>query len=377
MVVVGLVVGATVGSVTTRHGVRPVLGAANTQLPTGEVPTLGTTGDPGAVPQRPIQPTSPSTGSAPGTGAIAAGVTSGIVDIDTMNAYSGASGAGTGMILTAGGDVLTNNHVIEGSTVLTATSVTTGRRYRATVVGTDPTQDIAVIHVQGASGLVPAPFAPTASVAIGDPVVAVGNAGGVGGPPSVVAGTVRATGQTITASDLGGANPETLNGLIQTDAPIRPGDSGGALVNSAAKVIGMNTAASVSRRPSSTDGEGFSIPIAQALAIAHQIEAGQASATVHLGVPGFLGVSVRPAGSSGSAAGAQIGSVEPGLAADLAGVRAGDTVTAIGGERVDSATALTKLIRSHRPGARVSLVWSDQSGATHTATLTLTAGPAD
>jgi S1-C subfamily serine protease len=315
-----------------------------------------------------------STGTSAQTSAIAAKVDPAVVDINTKLGYQDASAAGTGIVLTSSGEILTNNHVIDGATSITVTLVATGRTYQATVVGTDPTEDIAVIQLQGASGLKTIKTVGTAgaaAVAAGDTVVAIGNAGGVGGTPSVVTGTVQAVNQMITASDQGGGNAEQLSGLIQTDAPLQPGDSGGPLVNSAGQVIGIDTAASTSNEFASTASVGFAIPIAHAIAIANQIESGHATATVHIGFPGFLGVAVTPAGN------ATITSVASGSPASAAGLSQGDTITSINGQSVDSAQTLTTLTRSHRPGDKVTIGWTDQAGTGHTARVTLATGPAD
>lgn len=362
MAAVGLVVGIGLGSVVSRHGVRPTLSAVSRS----QAPTLAV-------------PNAPSTASGSGGSsaqAIAGKVDPGIVDIDTADSFAGGAGAGTGMILTSGGEILTNNHVIDGATNITVTLVATGKAYKATVVGTDPTEDIAVLQLQGTKGLTPAPLAGAAPVAVGDAVVAIGNAGGLGGAPSVVTGTVEAVNQTITASDMGGANAETLNGLIQTNAPIQPGDSGGPLVDQSAHVIGIDTAASVGRRFSTGAAQGFAIPIGHALSIARQIEAGQASATVHIGLPGFLGVSIAPTNAS-AVSGAVISAVIAGRPAAAAGLRSGDVITAVDGQAVDSAKRLSALTHAHKPGDRVSVTWSDAAGTTHTASVTLVAGPAD
>jgi S1-C subfamily serine protease len=379
MALVGLVVGIGAGSLASRHGARPTLNATSTpSASTGVLP----------APSAPLDPTpgpgssDPTTGSGrgssaptPQSAAIAAKVDPGIVDINTTDSFASGAGAGTGMVLTSSGEILTNNHVIDGATNISVTSVTSGKTYRAAVVGTDPTEDIAVLSLSGASGLSPIPLGNSSSVAVGDSVVAIGNAGGAGGTPSVVTGAVQAVNQTITASDVGGANPETLNGLLETDAPIQPGDSGGPLVNTSGEVIGIDTAASVGRRFSAGASEGFAIPIERALNVVKQIEAGKASATVHLGLPGFLGVSISPARSS--SAGAVVAAVVPGLPAAAAGVHAGDTITALDSTAVDSAQALSTLTRQHRPGDRVVLVWTDAGGGSHTATVTLGTGPAD
>jgi S1-C subfamily serine protease len=306
--------------------------------------------------------------------AIAAKVTSGLVDINTQLGYQGGAGAGTGMLLTSSGEVLTNNHVIDGATKIQVTLVDTGKSYNATVVGTDPTDDIAIIQVSGLSGAKTVHTGNSSKVAVGDPVVAMGNAGGSGGAPEVVSGTVEAINQTITASDPGGANAETLTGLIQTDAPIQPGDSGGPLVNTASEVIGMNTAASAGRRFRSGAQVGFAIPIAKALSIGKQIASGQASNAIHIGVPGFLGVALDPNSATG---GASLAGVEPGSPAAKAGLVAGDVITSIDGKAVDSPDALSAITHAHKPGDKVSVSWTDQSGRGRKATLTLAAGPPD
>jgi S1-C subfamily serine protease len=318
-----------------------------------------------------------STGNSTGgqvNNATVAGVEKGVVDINTKLGYQSASAAGTGMVLTSNGEVLTNNHVIDGATAITATVVTTGKTYAAKVVGEDPTADVAVIQLQGASGLSTVPLGDSATVSSGDTVIAIGNAGGVGGAPSVVSGSVLALGQSITASDIGGANAERLSNLIEMNAPIEPGDSGGPLVNSAGKVIGMNTAASTSGRFQVAANTAFAIPINDALSVVHQIESGQSSSTVHLGLPGFLGVSVDP---QGTANGALISSVVSGSAASKIGLQQGDVVTAVDGQKVSQASDLSGLLQAHHPGDRVTLTWADQSGSSHTATATLGTGPAN
>ncbi len=141
--------------------------------------------------------------------AVAAKVQPGVVDIYTQLS-SGASGAGTGVILTPDGEVLTNNHVIEGSTSISIVHIATGQRYTAVVVGVVPTEDIAVLQIQGAFNLPTVPLGKSSTVEVGDPIVALGNAGGVGGAPHTVSGTVQALNQTITATDLDGSNAETL-----------------------------------------------------------------------------------------------------------------------------------------------------------------------
>jgi S1-C subfamily serine protease len=191
------------------------------------------------------------------------------------------------MVLTSDGEILTNNHVIQGATRVTVTVVSTGRTYPASVVGTDPSDDVAVLQLDDASGLRVADFSDE-EASIGEAVTAVGNAGGSGGTPSAVSGTVTALDQSITATGETGGNPEELTGLIETDADVQAGDSGGPLYDTASgEIIGMDTAASTGGQV-----DGYAIPIASARSLAGQITSGVDSAPIHQGLPAFLGVSV-------------------------------------------------------------------------------------
>ena len=232
-----------------------------------------------------------------------------LVDVVSTLGDQGASAAGTGIVLTSNGTVLTNNHVIRGATSIKVTDVGNGRTYTAKVVGYDASKDVAVIQLQNASGLTTANLGDSSSVQAGDAVTALGNAGGKGGTPSVATGAVTALNQGITASDEGsGVNSEQLTGLIETNADIQPGDSGGALVNSFGQVIGMNTAASSGTQFQSESGQSaaqaYAIPIDNAETIAKQVEAGQGSSTVHIGATAFLGIETDGSNSgSGSGSG--------------------------------------------------------------------------
>ena len=197
------------------------------------------------------------------------------------------------MVLSSNGVVLTNNHVVEGSTHLTATTVLAGKKYQATVIGVDPADDVALVKLQGASGLKTVQVGDSAKVTLGTGVVAIGNAGGTGGSPTVTGGTITALGRTITASDSGsGQNTETLHNMLQTNAAIAEGDSGGALANGAGQVIGMNTAANSQSLGGAGTSQGFAIPINRALSIARQIAAGHAGGHILIGPKGFMGVGV-------------------------------------------------------------------------------------
>jgi S1-C subfamily serine protease len=318
--------------------------------------------------------------------AIAAKVDSGLVDINSTFGYEEASGAGTGIVLTSTGEILTNNHVIDGATSISVTDVGNGKTYKATVVGYDATQDIAVLQLQGATGLKTAKIGNSTTATVGEAVVAIGNAGGTGGTPSAAGGSIIGLNQSITASDELGGTSENLTGLIEVNADVEPGDSGGSLVNSAGQVIGIDTAASGTNgeedgfdTSADTSNEGFAIPINEALTIARQMEAGKASTTVHVGSTAFLGVELATSDSyygSAAVSGAQIAGVISGGTAAQAGLAEGDVITSLGGHTVDSDTTLSTLMAGYHAGTKVELGWTDANGATHTATVTLGSGPA-
>ncbi|MBO1755545.1 S1C family serine protease [Allobranchiibius sp. CTAmp26] len=297
----------------------------------------------------------------------------GVVDIDTVLGYQNESGAGTGMVLTSTGEVLTNNHVINGATSIKVTVVSTGVSYTATVVGTDPTQDVAVLQLQGASGLATVKT-DSASVGTTDQVVGVGNAGGAGGTPSASTGKITATNATITASDEDGSSAETLHGLIQIDADIQPGDSGGPLYDTTGRVVGIDTADQVTTVGSTT--KGYAIPIGSALRIATQIESGTTSSTIHQGYPAFLGISLS-SNPTDSTTGAMVEQVLPNTSAIAAGLASGDVITAIDSHQITGPTSLQSTLATYRPGKRIQLTWTDQEGQAQSATVVLTAGPAN
>ena len=203
----------------------------------------------------------------------------GLVYITTTLDHGSGQAAGTGMILTSDGEILTNHHVVEGATAISVEIVSTGRTYEADVVGYDATSDVAVLQLDDASGLTPVTTDAAEVVQVGDAVTGVGNANGDGGAASAAAGTVMALDQTITVSSETGGEDAQLSGLIQVDADIIPGDSGGALYDDGGEVVGMNTAAS----SGSADISGYAVPISSALAIADQIEDGEESDTIEIG----------------------------------------------------------------------------------------------
>jgi S1-C subfamily serine protease len=369
---------------------------------------------------------SPASGSAPAaTGAlnaqaVADKVEPGVVNISAPQAYSQSESEGTGIILTSSGLVMTNNHVIEGATSPAATLVSgSGKTYKATILGYDATDDVALLQLAGASGLTPAPVGNSDWVKSGMKVLGLGNAQGQGGQPTVAPGEVSALNQTISPQDSSTGSSETLHGTIQTTAQIQPGDSGGPLASATGQVVGMDVAASQSQDLGGTvTTAGYAIPINTALQIARQIAGGQASATVQVGLPSFMGISVADAasgcpdgsggggsgsgsggdgglgglggsgssgGSSGSSGspgpdgpgpGALVCSVYSGTPAATASLSVGDVITTADGQSVTTADALISITAKLAPGQSLSLGYTDGTGAARTLTLTLIGGPA-
>ena len=294
----------------------------------------------------------------------------GVVVIETNLAYQNGAAAGTGIVLTGGGRVLTNNHVIRGATTLKIVVPGTGRSYSARVVGYDVSDDVAVIQANGASNLRTLSL-DTSTPAVGQAVTALGNAGGTG---TIVRAEGRVTGlnRSIQVSDDQGGTAR-LAGLIETNAALQPGDSGGPLLNRAGKVIGMDAAASVGSGYayySQQANDGYAIPIGKAVRIAGQITAGRSSATVHVGATAFMGIAVEPGDGY-----LVVGNVVSGGPADAAGLVPGDAITAVNGRAIASTDALSRLVLTKKPGDRVTVAYTDQYGTGHTTTLTLGSGP--
>ena len=371
------------------------------------------------------------------TSQIASRVDPGLVDVTSTLGLEGATAMGTGIVLTSNGEILTNNHVVNGATSVSVRDIGNNKTYKATVVGYDESHDVAVLQLSGASGLTTATTGNSSAVKVGDNVVGLGNAGGAGGTPSVAPGTVTALNQSITASDEGSGSSEQLSGLLETNANIQPGDSGGPLVNSYGQIIGMDTAASSSGSQagngsggsgngfggfgsgfggsgsgfggsgsgfggsdngsgsgfggsgsgsgtgsdngSSNSGQdsttqGFAIPIDTALSVASQIEAGQASSTVHIGATAFLGLEIASSDQQGSS-GVALAGAASGTPAAAAGLAQGDVITSLGGQSVSTGTDIQNILVGHHPGDEISIGWTDSSGQSQTATVTLASGP--
>ncbi|MCM0622880.1 S1C family serine protease [Nocardioides bruguierae] len=273
--------------------------------------------------------------------------------------------AGSGMVLTSDGLVLTNYHVVEDSTDIQVEVATTGETYTATVVGHDAENDVALLQLDDASGLTTVTIDDDGDAAVGDDVTAVGNAEGQG-YLSASDGTVTATDQQITTQSEYGISSEDLDGLLQTDVAVVGGYSGGAMEDADGEIVGMTTAAS-----SGNVAESYAIPIEDALAIVSVIESGTESGTVQIGASGYLGVSI----DANVTGGASVAEVESGSPADDAGITAGSLITKVGGTTVDGYDDLASAMDSLDPGDTVKVTWSDASGTSHSATVTVGSSP--
>ena len=314
----------------------------------------------------PAPAVSASVSPSPGSNDVAAAV------VNINGTVPGGRIAGTGMIIAADGIVLTNNHVVAGTADLTAQVAGTGPVYPATVVGVDPTHDVAVIRLEGASRLPTVPLDTSGVVNAGDDVTGMGNALGVNGAPVSAIGVVTDLNETLTVSGESNDAQTTLNGLIQISAPIQPGDSGGPLVNAAGQVIGMDTAGSAANSVPAGGRFGAAIPITTVLAIAHEILTGVESPYIQGAHSGILGVIVS---NGGALDGARVSTVTPGDAASVAGIIGGDVITGVGVVTVHSVADLGAAIRGRRPGDRTTVAWRDPAGVNHQATVALSPGP--
>jgi len=311
----------------------------------------------------------PASGTPSSVGAV---IDPAIVDVTTTLGFQGAKAAGTGIVLTPTGEILTNHHVVQGATSISVTDIGNGRTYSGNVVGYDASEDIAVIQLNEASGLKTATLGDSSKLSIGQDVIAVGNAGGVGGTPTESQGAITALDRTIIASDDNGSS-EQLTGLIQTSARLISGDSGGPLVDSSAHVVCVDTAGSNRFSFRNANAGGFAIPINRAVAIARQITSGHSSATVHIGPSAFLGVQIQP--SEDGTPGADVAGTVSGSTAARVGLSRGDVITSLAGKDVTSPTDLSSIMQQHHPGDRLTIGWTDQSGRSRSATVTLASGP--
>ena len=359
-------------------------------------------------------------GSGLNAAAVERKVKPGLVDITSTLKYASETAEGTGMVLSPSGLVLTNNHVIDGATEVKVTLADNAHQsYPAQVIGYDSADDVALLQLTGAPRLATVSFGDSSQVKVGTPVLALGDAQGRGGVRPAL-GSISALNRSIQASDEGSGTTENLNHMLQTNAQIQQGDSGGALANSAGQVIGMVTAANTAAGGQPGGTMGFAIPIDTALRIAGQIASKKPSSRVYIGLPGFLGVEVAQSNSpdprqqaadeqqSGSSrsgnrlggahgvpacladgqppvipghiapagTGALILGVLCGSAAQTQGLAPGDVVVSVNGQAITTPNSLTLITSRYHPGAVVSVGYQAANGSRHTVKVTLGDGPA-
>ena len=287
-----------------------------------------------------------------------------VVTIDSVS--SSGEAVGTGIIISSDGEILTNNHVVEGSKTARVRLYGSTSPITADVLATDPSNDMALIKLRATTGLVAATFADPESIAVGDPVVAVGYALALDGGPSVTSGIISALNRTLQLD-----GDTFLNALIQTDAAISSGNSGGPLINMNGQVIGINTAVAPGGLSSSANNIGFAIGVAEVQRvnrILHEIADGGSRRQ------GFLGISLGRRDDGG--AGAVIGEVTSGSPADKAGVKVNDIVLSINDQPIIGDEALVAIIRDSAPGETITIV-VERDGKKVTLTATLVARPQD
>ena len=312
--------------------------------------------------------TTPTTAPAAGSGSSAAPLSGAALDVkgilakvepsvvDIVAQSRRGTGEGTGIIISPDGYILTNAHVVNGANTVTVSTSSSGKALSATVIGADTAHDVALIKVANPGGSLPAAeLGRSADLKVGDDVVAIGNALGLRGDPTVTRGIVSALNRTV----------DNLTGMIQTDAAINPGNSGGPLVNSAGQVIGINTAVAAD----GAQNIGFAIPIDRAKALADRLRAGQGPAPT-----AFLGVSTTD--TADGSGGAQVVDVVAGGPAQKGGLAVGDLIVTFDGKPVATADALSGLVQAHQPGDTVQVV-VERNGASRTVTVTLGTKPAN
>ena len=281
----------------------------------------------------------------------------GVVVINTNLRLEDTWAAGTGMVLTSSGRILTNNHVIAGATTIRVAVPNTTHRYAARVVGYDIADDVAVLQLQRATNLSTVTIGSSAALTVGTSVTAVGNSGGLGRLIAAHGRVIRLRRSITVVNDIG--QRSWLAGVIETSASLRPGDSGGPLLDRTGRVVGMDTAAAFG-------GSAYAIPIATAARVTNQIVAGKRSSRVHVGATAFLGIRVQ---------GTTVDDVVRGSPAYKAGIKPGDLIISVGGKRVTGEAGITAAVLAHKPGQVIKVVYTDETGAPRTAKVKLASGP--
>jgi S1-C subfamily serine protease len=279
------------------------------------------------------------------------------INVEGESSFGGfVEGAGSGMVIDSDGLILTNNHVVEGASSISVT-LADGREVDADLVGAIPENDVALVQARDVEDLEAVSFGRSGDLRVGDPVVAIGNALGLGGTPSVTAGIVSALGRELDAG-----NGVPLSDLIQTDAAIYQGNSGGPLVNAAGQVVGVNTAVALSQANGAAENLGFALPIDQLQPLIEELKDG--GGDVEIGA--FLGVRTQPLDlvqpqvlerlGIETETGAFVTDIVPNSGADEAGIEAGDVIVEIDGQRVEDPADVGEIILDHEPGDEIEIV---------------------
>ncbi|CAM4371992.1 trypsin-like peptidase domain-containing protein [Nocardia ninae] len=303
--------------------------------------------------------------------AVAAVVDPALVDISASAAPFGLGAAGSGIVLTPDGQVLTSHHVVKGADTVSVTDVGNGRTYDAVVLGYDAGVDIALLALSGAADLVTARIGSSAGVRVRDEVLAIGNAGGLGGTPTAIQGTLTDLDSTIVALNSADLSRKPLTGMLEVAAAVSSGQSGGALADREGAVVGVIAAASGDpERATTRPPNGYAVPIDTAMRVVEQIRSGIPTDTVHIGPTATLGVLTTDAKPSG----ARIDLALYGLPAYAAGLARGEVITAVDGRVITSARALHAAINVHKPHDTIQLEVIDPAGGRRTVTLVLALG---
>ncbi|MFX0579785.1 S1C family serine protease [Nocardia nepalensis] len=302
--------------------------------------------------------------------AVAQAVEPALVNISTSSRPFGLGAAGSGIVLTADGQVLTSHHVVKGADTVTVTDVGNGAVYDAKVLGYDSSADIALLELSGAADLTIARVGTSAELRLHEEVLAIGNARGAGGTPTSVQGNITDLNSTIVALNASDLTRKSLTGMVEIAAPVTAGQSGGALADPGGAVVGVITAASGETAHADGRANGYAVPIDAAMRVVYQIRSGTPTETVHIGPTATLGVLISDAKPSG----ARIDIALYGLPAYAAGLIDGDVITSIDGHDITTAKALRAAINVHKPDDTVLLGITGADGAQRTVSVVLALG---
>ncbi|WP_040870512.1 S1C family serine protease [Nocardia exalbida] len=306
-------------------------------------------------------------------GLVTAAVRPALVNINASTERSGPGAAGSGIVLTADGEVLTSHHVVKGADTVTVTDVGNGKVYDAEVLGYDAEADIALLDLAAATELPTATIGTSAGLRVREEVLAIGNAGGTGGTPTAVHGPLTDLDTAIVAVNAADLSRKALSGMLEVAAAVTPGQSGGALVDRKASVVGVIAAASgEGARAADHPANGYAVPIDAAMRVVDQIRSGTPTDTVHIGPTATLGVLVSNALPVGT--GARVDAALYGLPAHAAGLAAGDVITSIDDRTVTNAQSLRSALNTHKPNDTIRLGITGANGR-RTVPVALVAGP--